>query len=256
MTTKAITAISFLLVILYSSCKKGNQLNPENDTLSVHWKGSHFDYYFSRADKNMIDTIWQESYYKWLMTSLNLNPDQKLQFLKYRDRDHLKRMTGKDTNGFAEVGTNKFHTIWRVDSHESVHTIVMLLVGHPPPLFNEGIAVAHQANYPGTDFIPGWNGQDFNLLSRNFRQSNKLPSLDDLLGTYTFGNLDPNISYPVAGSFVRFLINKYGIEKIKEYVKLSQFDDSKNTIHLNFTSIYSISIESEWNNWNEFIAKY
>ena len=256
MMNKAFFAIICLTLIFTSSCKKNNQFNPQNDALSMHWASSHFDYYFSRDDKNTIDTLWQESYYNWLMTSLNLNLDQKLQFYKYRDRDHLKRMTGRDTNGFAEVGTYKFHTIWKVDSHESVHTIVMMLVGHPPVLFNEGIAVAYQAGYPNTDFIPGWNGQDFNLLSRNYKQSNKLPPLDDLIGTNSFGTYDSNITYPVSGSFIRFLIGQYGIEKMKWYIKLSQFEDSKDKIHTNFSSMYPITLESTWNSWKEYIANY
>ena len=40
------------------------------------------------------------------------------------------------------------HTIGRRDNHEGVHTVVILQIGHPPPLFTEGIAVAHQTNPP------------------------------------------------------------------------------------------------------------
>ena len=123
-------------------------------------------------------------------------------------------------------------------------------------LFKEGIAVAFQVSYPNTDFIPGWNGQDFNLLSRNYKQDNKLPPLQDLIGTNTFGNYDSNITYPVSGSFVRFLIDKYGIEKMKGYTKLSQFEDSKDKIETNFKEIYTITLESAWNSWNEFISHY
>ncbi len=49
---------------------------------------------------------------------------------------------------------------------------------------------------------------------------------------------------------------KSKLKKTSQRIILSQFDDSKSAIQANFTSIYSVAIESEWNNWNDFIAKY
>ena len=44
----------------------------------------------------------------------------------------MQALTGRSTNGFAEPGTTRFHTIWPTDNHEVVHTIVILHLGFPP----------------------------------------------------------------------------------------------------------------------------
>lgn len=164
--------------------------------------------------------------------------------------------TGKETNGFAEIGTNKFHTIWKIDNHECVHTIVTQLIGHPPAIFNEGIAVAHQADYfKYPKFLPGWNGQNLNRLTKKYKQNGQIPSLDKLLGTYTFGDYSPEITYPISGSFVSYIIDNYGIAKMKEFIGISKFEDSRGKISNDFIRIYGLAIESVWNEWGNFITK-
>jgi hypothetical protein len=247
--------IVFIICIL-SSCKKDDLENTQDDILTKHMSSTHFDYYYTESDQEAIDTSWQEKYYTWLIDNLNLDSGIKLAYFKYRDREHLKRVTGKETNGFGEVGTNRFHTIWKIDNHESVHIIVTQLIGHPPAIFNEGIAVAHQADYfKYPDFIPGWNGQDFNKLAKNYKQNGEIPSLDKLLGTYSFWDYNSNITYPVSGSFVRYLINHYGLLKMKEFIGKSKFEDSKEKIRNDFMQTYGLSIENVWSEWESFITK-
>ena len=88
----------------------------------------------------------------------------------YRDRAHLRALTGRYTNGFAEPGTTRFHTIWQIDNHEGVHTLVILQIGHPPALFNEGVAVAHQTEPAQSILTPRWNGTDLHVLARQDRR--------------------------------------------------------------------------------------
>ena len=246
----------FLLMIIFSTilsgCHKDEPIATE-DLLSQHISGTHFEYYFSETDADIIDTTWQEEYFLWFMEELDLDPNLKLEYRKYRDRAHLEKVTGKETNGFAEVGTNKFHTIWKIDSHESVHSIVTMLMGHPPPLFNEGIAVAYQADYFQPGFIPGWNGQDFHVLSKSFLDNGSIPSLDNLLSANTFFDISADVTYPVAGSFVRYLIDTYGIYEMKDFINLSDFEDSKSQIRIDFQNAYGFSIDDAWNEWILFI---
>lgn len=255
---KVADKILILLIIgMLASCKKDDFKISQEDKLIKYISSVHFDYYYSEKDQDMIDTSWQEKYYKWLIDALNLDSGNKLEYYKYRDREHLKRVTGRETNGFGEIGTNRFHTIWKADNHESVHIIVSQLIGVPPAIFNEGIAVAHQADYyKYPDFIPGWNGQDFNKLAKYYKQRGEIPSLDKLLGTYSFWDYNSDITYPVSGSFIRYLINNYGLTKTKGFIEISKFEDSKEKIHTNFVQIYGQSIEIMWNEWENFIANY
>jgi hypothetical protein len=114
-------------------------------------------YLFSAGDG--VDTATHEAHYRWLIGALGVDPGVKLQYHKYRDRAHLQRVTGRATNGFAEPGTPRFHTIWPWDNHEGVHALVILTLGHPPALFNEAAAVAHQTNPRAGDTLARWNGE-------------------------------------------------------------------------------------------------
>ncbi len=247
-------AAVFCILALLISCRKNDPA--ADDALSVHVSGTHYEYYYSASDKDGIDTTWQEAYFAWLVAALDVKVNTKIEFDKYRDRAHLKRMTGRDTNGFSDTSSYRFHTIWKIDNHEGVHTIIIRLIGLPPPLFNEGIAVAFQADYFKYPlFIPEWNGVRLDLLAKTYNQDGKTPSLDNLLGTWSFWNFDTNITYPVAGSFVRYLIDHYGLAKMKSYISSSKFEDSKDQIHVHFMAAYGMTIETAWNEWQIFISQ-
>jgi hypothetical protein len=72
---------------------------------------------------DVVDAAWQETYYAWAVGGLELAPTGRLDYFKYRDRADLRSVTGRDTNGFAEGGTTRFHTIWPMDNHGGVHTL-------------------------------------------------------------------------------------------------------------------------------------
>jgi len=125
-----------------------------------------------------------------------------------------------------------------------------------PPLFNEGIAVAHQADYGlYPEFSPTWNGEDFHELSKTY-QHNDLPPLNELLESSSFFNFDQNMTYPVAGSFTRYLIYSYSINSLKKFISVSDFYDTRDAIRTNFESTYPISVDDAWENWLDFIDEY
>lgn len=247
----------FTFVLFIASCDNKDPVITEEDKLINHISGHHFDYYYSDSDPDYIDTAWQEEYYDWLIDALELSEGITLEYYKYRDRAHLKRVTGENTNGFAEVGTTKFHTIWEIDNHECVHSIVTQLIGHPPALFNEGIAVAHQADYfKYPEFIPGWNGQDFHSIAKTHYLAGELPSLNKLLVSNSSWEEDADLTYPVAGSFVRYLIDQYGIGKLKSFITSSDYDDGRESIKSDFSATYGITMEQAWNEWEVFVEEY
>ena len=150
-----------LVALILSGCHD-SPTDPA-DRLSTRVESAHYVYLHAAGDA--VDPLWQERYYDWLIGQLGVDPGQKLEYRKYRDRAHLRALTGRNTNGFAEPGTIRFHTIWPIDNHEGVHTIVILRLGHPPALFNEGIAVAHQAILVSDVFEVRWNGQRLDDLA-------------------------------------------------------------------------------------------
>ena len=206
-------------------------------------------YVIHSAPGDTIDTVWQDNYYEWLLPTLQLQSSPPLDYYKYRDRAHLRALTGRDTSGFAEPGTTRFHTIWPTDNREGVHTLVILQIGHPPALFNEGVAVAHQTDPMRGILTPRWNGMDLHVLARAHDAAGRLPALSTLLRSTDFFTVDANVTYPCAGSFVRYLIDTHGLAPLKAYVASSTFGDAPSVTESRFRAAYGRTIESLWEEW-------
>lgn len=210
-------------------------------------------YIFRSAPGDNVDVAWQEQYYEWVIAALQLAPSPPLEYHKYRDRAHLKAITGRETNGFAEPGTMRFHTIWPIDNHEGVHTLVLQQIGHPPALFNEGVAVAHSTNLARGWLVPRWSGTEVHQLAKNYAATGQLPALSSLLRSTGFFDFDTNITYPCAGSFVRYLIDSHGLPAFKSYVRTATFDDPAATTETRFEAAYSRPLSSIWDEWRDWL---
>jgi hypothetical protein len=193
-------------------------------------------------------------YYEWLVLALQLQPSPRLDYYKYRDRAHLLALTGRNTNGFAEPGTTRFHTIWPIDDHEGVHTLVILQIGHPPALFNEGVAVAHQTDPARGILTPRWNGTDLHALARQYDVAGRIPPLTSLLRNSDFFSFDSNVTYRCAGSFVRYLIDKYGLSALKAYFASATFDDAPSITESRFLAAYGRTLTALWEEWRAWIG--
>jgi hypothetical protein len=161
----------------------------------------------------------------------------------------VQAVTGRSTNGFAEPGTTRFHTIWPTDNHEAVHTVVALHLGFPPPLFTEGGAVAHSTDPVRGVLRPRWNSTDIDALARNYDATGRLPPVGSLLGSADFFRFDTNITYPCAGSFVRYLIDRFGLGPLKTYFASATFEDPASVTEARFQAAYGRTIATLWEDW-------
>lgn len=212
-------------------------------------ESEHYIYHFSSGDG--VDTVWQETYHRWLLSALQVTLPQKLEYYKYRDRDQMKRLTGKVTNGWQEEGTYRFHTIWPEDNHECVHAVVNNLLGMPPALFSEGIAVAHSTLPANGVFEPQWNGTSVHDVARSYLRSGQMPPLDRLIETRGFRSYEDNLTYPIAGSFVRYLIDTSGLGPVKEFFRTSGRGDGADRIRAAFQAAFGETIDAAWTRWQE-----
>lgn len=206
-------------------------------------------YVVHSAPSDTVDTVWQDTFHEWLVPALQLEPSGRLDYHKYRGRAHLAALTGRTTNGFAEPGTTRFHTIWPTDNHESVHTLVILQVGFPPALFTEGVAVAHSTDPMRGILTPQWNGADLHVLARGYDATGRLPALSSLLRSADFFNFDTNMMYPCAGSFVRYLIDTRGLAPLKAYFAAATFEDAASVTESHFLAAYGRPVDALWEEW-------
>lgn len=126
-------------------------------------------------------------------------------------RSRMKDLIGRETNGIAFYKDNAIAGIASQDkrslfsTHELFHVIAMNLWGVPENWINEGMAVYSSGK---------WHGYDLYQLTKYLVDTNRYVSLNELIKK--FNKVDDLISYPLTGSFVKFLDETYGLEKVIE----------------------------------------
>jgi hypothetical protein len=64
-----------------------------------------------------------------------------------------------------------------------------------------------------------------------------------------FSRLEPNTAYPVAGSFVGFLIRTYGARRVSDF-----FRDSRPVTperDRRFKDVFGVSVDQAWATWSD-----
>ena len=245
--------VALALGIVVGGCDSSTAGPGAADVLSQRIESSTHAYLFSPGDA--VDTASHEAHYRWLKAALGIDPPTRLQFHKYRDRAHIQRLTGRATNGFAEPGTPRFHTIWPWDNHEGVHAAVILTLGQPPALFNEGVAVAHQTNPRTGDLVARWNGEPVHTIAARFLVTGQLPALGTLLESPSFFSHPAAVAYPLAGSWVRYLIDARGLAPFKTFLASTHFNATAAQTRAAFLAAYGVTVDAEWERWRAFLGE-
>jgi hypothetical protein len=129
--------------------------------------------------------------------------------------------------------------------------IYTALVGRPSDFFNEGIAVAFQTDPPAGNFEAMFNGQSVHQACRQYLQLGTLPlPLDRVVATTDFRAIsDDVLSYREAGSFMRFLLDTYGTNRVLEFFRSSGRDDTLSTIKQRFAAAVGVSLDNAEAAW-------
>jgi hypothetical protein len=211
-------------------------------------------YYHAAGDT--IDVTWQEAYNAWAIARLGLTPPQRLEYYKYRSRTDMGDHVGVYTsNGYAEPELFRIHTIWPTDNHEVVH-VLSALIGRPSDFFNEGFAVSFQCDAPAGDFTVRFNGQQVHDATQAYLSSGVLPRpLLDYVTTNRFRSIsDSTMSYRMAGSFVLYLTERFGLPSVLQMLRGGGPLESLAAIQARMQSVFGLSVEAAEAGWLEMLA--
>ena len=206
-------------------------------------------YYYEPADS--VDVSRQEAFNAWALGRLGLTLPQKIEYRKYFSRASMGRYTGKtNTNGYAEPERFTIHTIWPWDNHEVVH-VFSAMVGRPSDFFNEGLAVSFQVDPARNDFNVMFNGMQVHDACRGYLHAGALPlPLSRFVTTTGFrGIADTQMSYRMAGSFVLFLQERFGLSRVVAFFRSGARDDPLEAIQSKFQQAFGKSlddVEADW----------
>jgi hypothetical protein len=235
-------------VALFEAGCGGSSPSSPSVVLQERLESASFSYRFSTGDS--VQSERQEAHHAWAIAALGLAVPQKITYNKYTSRAQMGEATGRDnTNGFAEPDRFTVHTLWPWDNHEPVH-VYTALIGRPSDFFNEGIAVAFQTDPAAGDFATRFNGQQVHEACALYRSQGVLRPLGQIIESNGFRSVqDSVLSYREAGSFMRYLIDRDGMERVKAFFRASGRDDTATVIRERFRAVFGRSLdeaEAEW----------
>jgi len=243
-------------VMLAAGCggSDGTPSSPTAPPLPLAGESANFRYYYSPGDTVQVER--QEAFHAWAVGRLGVAVPRKMGYRKYTSRDDMGARTGVgNMNAYAEPAVFTIHTLWSWDNHETVH-IYTALIGRPSDFFNEGIAVAFQTDPFSGDFEPRFNGEQVHDAARRYRQLGLLVlPLSRIVSTSDFrGISDSTLNYREAGSFVAFLITRFGIDRMVPLFSTSTRDDAPGTIRMRFEQAFGTTLENAEADWLAFVG--
>ena len=217
------TALAGLILAYVYGASLGIIINRKHiqETLGGYMQTEHFDIYYDiqSPTAHRVDMIARdhEFQYAQLVQYLEVEPSQRIRSFIYATPDQKKRLMGARFTSVERPGDDEMHLNdspfpHPVLKHELAHVLSSsfgnrLYGGSYMMGYHEGLASA--ADWRSDQMTP-------HQWSRAMRQLGLSPPLEDILDTIGFWSEAPSRAYTLCGSFVRFLIDRYGIERFKQ----------------------------------------
>lgn len=175
----------------------------------------------------------QEASYRYICHMLGLTTGQKIHYYLFNSREEVGREIERkfgiySPNNGCAVSENEIYAVYNqeikcIGPHEDTHVLAFAL-GRPTSSFlEEGLACAMDVQ---------WWGIDNHTWTRYYRKNGSCPSINELLHMdwQAFGTLDCSVTYPVAGSFVTWLLLRFGREKFFQIYTAEDYDAAAENI--------------------------
>ena len=206
---------------------------------------AHFKIYYEKGSQVEREIEWiaqdHEFRYAQLTRYFQIQPTNKVRSYIYTSSQQKKRLVGAGSTSVEDPLGYGFHINYEdfphpVMKHELVHALtvdwhpilkISLKVG-----LHEGIAVAADWD-EGKLTAHQW--------SRAMQQLGIVPKINQIMGLGFWAQASSR-SYTLAGSFVRFLIERYGVEKVKSVFPTG-----------NFKEVYNKPLAELEREWKEFL---
>lgn len=229
----------------------------------------HFIFYMRKKEK--VDTAAQEQFYEYIAKLFKAEPEKKIIYIKCRDSEEVKKITGRWAAAIAYTWKYVIISPEEWENHELIH-MFQDLIGESTSFFREGLAVAFQIDlarnilYPYPHYERQLEPPHIHYYLQNkiirygkYIDIKKVLTLENFRANekqiIKIGNRKfyrTNIVYLEAGSFVRYLIDTCGLEKFFQFLKFSDYLDSKELTEEKFLKVYDFpicEIERQWLNF-------
>lgn len=233
--------------------------------LTVNFKTAHFDIYFASGIPNTLAkkiTVEHEYDYKILTKFFKLYPQGKITSYIFDSDEQKGKYFGSSNADVAKPWLKQIYV--SADSydqtlrHELAHVFtagfgigIFKVADKLNPAMIEGAAVAAS---------PFYDDNTIDYMAKLAYQNGYKINIEHLFSGFNFFGKVSSISYIYAGSFSKFLINRYGIGKFESLYSNINFDKVYNEPVREITKAYynfldSLSIDKNINEANYYFGR-
>ena len=170
-------------------------------------------------------------------------PSQRLKYYIHWDQSEINIVSGDPKPGTTGglVIDSLIHTVGmdkELLTHEGVHFIFNNNLRSPNSFFNEGIPLSF-ALFQHPERI----SSECKLIQDNLDIADLVTGKTEFWkGPYINGQC---LSYPISGLFIKFLIDKHGIDKLKRFYQFTDIEEGLKTVY----NVELLVITKEWKNY-------
>jgi hypothetical protein len=210
---------------------------------ALDWQSSeteNFTFYWLEERPFPVGSVEnQQRLFDYYAGRLGIPSSAKIGYYLYPDTARIRDVLS--LKGYQYISWDDFeiHTINPNENHEIIHFITDVY-GVPPKAIAEGTVFWLHGN---------WMGGDFDKMSARYLADGVLPPISQLIDYNRFASTSPQLSMPAASSFVKFIVDRWGTEKLIELYKGIAGVNAYDSFAQAFERVYGIScadVEEQW----------
>jgi hypothetical protein len=186
----------------------------------------------------------QQAIFDYYCQRLGVESDVSVKYYLYPDTASIRQVLSIKGFQYVSWDDRELHTINPNDNHEVVHFITDAY-GMPPRSFTEGTVFW---------LLDDWAGWPVHKVAAFRMASGNLPNLRQLTDYNTFAPMDPGLSFPAAASFIGFIVDRWGVDKLLELYEVANGVNSYGAFDQAFEKVYGgkAADAEEW--WRTFLV--
>ncbi|HWX25164.1 MAG TPA: hypothetical protein VN083_08995 [Vicinamibacteria bacterium] len=193
------------------------------------------NFVFYSQDGQAVDAARTQRFFEETSHLLGSTPEGRTNYYRYQFPEQIAVTTGLTVAGLTVPGTGEIHSSKAFHPHEIVHRVAAAL-GDPGAFFQEGLAVALGDR-------GRWNGVAVDTIAA--RLVSRVKNIQALVDG--FGGIDSNSSYPLAGSFVGFLLKTHGARSVALFFEACGREPAQRD--QNFAKVFGVTLEAASQDW-------
>lgn len=231
-------------------------------TLTERVESENFVFHFQPGDTVWVDR--QEALHRWAIEYLDIHLPKKIDYYKFSFTDMQPAVGTRGATGRGFPQHFALASVYNWHPHETMHIYTFgICQSLTIRLYDEGMAVAHEFDPLENDWVPRWShwpGRGEYVYAekiREHRAAGKLHPIEELLDSRSFlkarhderGTVNNRVVYDQAGMFVSYLIDTFGIDRMKQAICSVSDDDPRDTILQEFEKVFGVSVREAERAW-------